>query len=75
MEAMLGIISHPKQQLLRSWAIEFLVQLIPQTQRALEDVHWYKFWTNLKDFPSLQFTKLLDPTSKNYDFCKRFFSD
>jgi len=47
MEAMLGIISHPKQQLLRSWAIEFLVKLNPQTQQALEDVPWYRLWTTL----------------------------
>jgi hypothetical protein len=47
MECMLGIISHPKQQLLRSWGVEFIVQLNPQTRRALEDVGWYKFWANL----------------------------
>jgi hypothetical protein len=75
MECMLGIISHPKQQLLRSWGVEFIVQLNPQTRRALEDVGWYKFWANLEHFPSLQFSKVLDPTSQNYDFLKRFFSD
>ena len=75
MEWMLGLISHPKQQLLRTWGIELLVQLNPQTQRKLETVGWYKFWTGLKELPTLQFSKMLDPTSQNYDFLKRFFPD
>ena len=71
MGLMLSIISHPKQQLLRGWGIELLVQLNPQTQRKLESVGWYKFWTNLKVFPTLQYLKALDPTSQDYDFHKR----
>jgi hypothetical protein len=47
MECMLRIISHPKQQLLRAWAIEFIDRLNPHTQRILEDVPWYKLWKSL----------------------------
>jgi len=47
MEAMLEIISGPKQQLLRSWAIEFIDCLIPDTQRKLQHVPWYKTWNTL----------------------------
>ena len=75
LECMLGIISHPKQQLLRAWAIEFIDRLNPQTRRILEDVPWYKVWNSLGLIPSLRFTKLLDTTSPNYDFHKRFFLD
>ena len=75
MEVMLHHISHPKQQLLRAWAIEFTDRLNPHTQRILENVPWYKIWNSLRYFPSLRFTKLLDPTSPNYDFHKRFFLD
>jgi len=47
MEAMLEIISGPKQQLLRAWAIEFIDCLIPDTQRKLQHVPWYKIWNSL----------------------------
>ena len=73
MEYMLGIISNPKHQLLRFWATEFLVYLNPQTKRALEDLSWYKCWINLELIPSFRYSKLLNPSSPNYEIEKRIF--